>query len=229
MPTKTVPFNFRLLCRLAIGVLCLLATLNLDAAAQSGRRSTKQEPPPSPVQTAPVEPAPPRPASKPAAPTMPLIVGFNRMSSSFDMTPTYVQEYVYEACVARLRKSGAISLSPGGDMSRKEAVDRAKLQKDAYVVWFEVAVNSYERGATDASLRGGDSRLFIDYYVFTPTTSKVKKFGRVYLDQLRAGQGRVGVSIPSVTGRLPIQYRLQIAGEEVADRVLNEFHIPLPN
>jgi hypothetical protein len=159
---------------------------------------------------------------------MPLIVGFDRMTASMDM-PSYVQEYVYEACIARLHKSTALSVSPSGDMSRKQATDRAKLQKEAHVVWFEVAANNYQRGGTDASIRGGDSSFFIDYVIFSPETGKVKKFGRVYPDQVRGGSGRVGVSIPSVTGRLPIQYRLQLAGEEIADRIMTEFHIPLPD
>ncbi|MEJ7711547.1 MAG: hypothetical protein WKF84_17205 [Pyrinomonadaceae bacterium] len=63
---------------------------------------------------------------------------------------------------------------------------------------------------------------------FSPQTAKVKASGRAYPDTTRASSGPIGVSIPTIGRRLPIEYRLQMTGAEVADRVLSNLSIPLP-
>lgn len=211
-------------------LLCgLLLAFGGSARAQSGRRAPKQEPPPPPVPSAPVDPrASKPPASKPAAPVMELIVGQNKFSAMMDLPLSY-NRYVYEACIARLRQSSALSVTPSGDLTRKEAIDRAKIQREAYVVWLDLAVDGFNSSAADVSLGSPRGRYYVDFVVFSPQTAKVKLFGRVFLDTVRVGSGRVGIGVPSISRRLPIEYSLQYAGAEAADRVMSAFHLPLPD
>ncbi|HVF88768.1 MAG TPA: hypothetical protein VNH22_01800 [Blastocatellia bacterium] len=201
----------RLLMICALSILCLSQSL----LAQSGRRPIKKDPPPppAPAETRP-EPAPP--AEKPA-PAAYLIVGADRLGSSMYILPGYVDEAV-DACVKRLKKSPSLDTRGGGTMTRKDAIDRARKEKDAYVVWLEVNVE--QNGAEGVS---------IGYTIFKPETAQVKTSGRVYLSGSRMGRGGVGVGVPSVNRRLPPEYLMREGGQDVADRVMGNFHVPLPS
>lgn len=193
-------------------------------SAQSRRRAPATEPPLPPVPSAPADPEPTTTSSnKTTAPAIPLIVGVNSFTASFDSLPSSFNDYLYGACVNRLRDSGAVAVTASGDMTRKEAIDRAKAQTETYVVWMEAEVDSLGQSRSNR----GDS-FFVNYVIFSPQTAKVKASGRVYADTVRAATtGPVGISLPTIGRRLPIQYRLQLIGAEVADRVLSQFSIPL--
>lgn len=216
--------------RIALIALVLVAALGVTAAAQSGKRVPKQEPPPPPVPASPTS-APPGAAAanphKPAADAMSLIVGIGRMDDVFSSLPQRYRDYVYEGCLERLRRSGALSVSAIGEITRKEAIDRAKSQSDAHVVWLELTVNSYDQSRTDASLGAPDDRVFLQLTVYAPQTAKVKTSNRIYPDTVRVSSGPVGIGVPSITRRMPLEYRLQMIGAEAANRIMDAFHIPI--
>ena len=60
-------------------------------------------------------------------------------------------------------------------MTRNEAANRAKDEKDAYVVWLRVGED--EMGSTPT---GAPSNVYIEYFVFAPGTAKVVSSGSAY-------------------------------------------------
>jgi hypothetical protein len=102
-------------------------------------------------------------------------------------------------------------------MSRKEAIDKAKKGEEAYVVWLEMSVDNVNSASVG---------IILNYTVFSPQTGKVKTFGHVYLDRAQVGTGNVGIGLPpSASRRLPLEYQLKQGGREVADRVMETFHV----
>ena len=183
-------------------IVCALSILCLSEAAlaQSGRRVKRVSTAPTPVITeAKTEPTP-TPSTVKAATVASFIVGGDRSSTSFDVPSGYLETAVH-ACIDRLGKALGITASAGGNMSRKDAIDKAKKQSDAHVVWIEFK----------ADYNGTSQTTFVlEYSVFTPQTAKVKSFGRVYLDHARVGSGKVGVGIPpSISRRLPLDYQMK--------------------
>lgn len=204
----------------------LVMLFAVAVAAQSRRRPPAADPPPPIVLSTPDNPPTgTTPQKKPAVPALPLIVGADSFNASFDSLPSSLYDYLYGACVDRLRDSGAVAVTASGEMTRKEAIDRAKSQTETYVVWLEASTDNFGGAGTG---RTNVDRLFVNYTIFSPQTAKVKSSGRVYADTVRATTGGpIGVSLPTINRRLPIQYKLQLMGAEVADRVLSGFNIPL--
>jgi hypothetical protein len=106
-------------------------------------------------------------------------------------------------------------------MNRREAIEKAKKEEEAYVVWLELSVDDVNSASVG---------LILNYTVFTPQNAKVKTFGHVYLDRAQVGKGNVGVGLPpSVSKRLPLEYMLKEGGRDVADRVMDIFHVTARN
>lgn len=196
---------------------CAVALLCLSQAAlgQSGRRQkTAPSPPTPPPADAPAKnesEAKPRAAS--SVPLTPVVVGGDRFgSSNMTIGPNYIDEAV-ESCALELDKAGGLEARSGGGMTRKEAVDRAKKETEGYVVWLE--------------MRSDGNRvedLWVSFTVFRPQTAKILTSGNAYLSGRRIGRGPVGVGVPSVGGRAPLQYLMREAGREVARRVADKLH-----
>ena len=60
-------------------------------------------------------------------------------------------------------------------MSRGEASNRAKAEKNAYVVWLRVREDEMSNNT-----RGNPNNVYIEYFVFAPTTAKVVSSGSAY-------------------------------------------------
>ncbi len=212
MRHKTPEFSrrrrvFCLLTLCAVALLCL----SQAALAQSGRRQNKPLSPPTPVVTKDEGEAKtevkPR-ADKPAT-LATVIVGGDRFDSSM-VVSGYLTEAM-EACILELNKSRALEARGGGDMTRKEAIDRAKKETEAHVLWLSLRVDGNRQ-----------DDIAVSYTLFTPQTGKVLAFGNVYLASRRMGRGPVGVGIPSTSGRMPLQYLMREAGREVAERAMGK-------
>lgn len=200
-------------------LVCALSLLCFSQAAlaQSGRRQSKSvstTPPPA-TETKTEDEAKP-PGVKPP-PVATLTVGGDSMSSSFDI-PTGYLDIAINACIDRLEKSAGLEVSSAGsNLSRKDAIEKAKKQNVAHVVWLEIKIE--DSGVSQPVMT-------IQYTVFTPETGKVKTFGRVFLDRSQVSRGPVGVGIPpSVTRRMPLDYLMREGGRQVADRVMDAFHV----
>jgi hypothetical protein len=203
---------FLLTC--AFSILCVVQ----GAVAQSGRRPAKVISPSPPVVTpdAASETKVKTPKPKPA-PVATLAVGGDRQATSFDLHPSYL-DLALNACIERLQKSAGLAVNPAGSsMNRKDAIDRAKRQNEEHVVWLEMKV---ERTGPSSS------QVVLEYSVYEPQTAKLKNSGRVYMDGTRrVGGGPIGIGVPSVSRRLPLDYLAREAGLNVAERVLDLFRV----
>jgi hypothetical protein len=208
--------------RVRLLIVCVLSILCLSQAAhaQSGRRQSKNISPSPPVVVEPKTETEVKPPAAKPAPVASLIVGGDRDRASFDIPSGYLDVAV-DACIERLGKAASLSVVGGGSMNRKEAIDKAKKQEDAYVVLLEMSVEN---------VNSASAGIILSYTVLTPQTAKVKKFGHVYLDRAQLGTGNVGVGLPpSTSRRLPPEYLLKQGGRDVADRVMDIFHVTARN
>jgi len=205
---------------LIVSVLSILC-LSQAALAQSGRRQSKNISPSPPVIVEAKTEGEAKPPTVKPAPVASLIIGGNRLSTSFDVPPSSL-DIVIDSCIERLGKASSLVVtSGGGNMNRKEAVDKAKKQETAYLVWLELKVENYNSDS---------SGIILEYSVFEPQTAKVKTFGHVYLDRAQVGNGRIGVGLPpSTTRRLSLDYLMREGGRSVADRVMDIFHVGARN
>ncbi|HYG82070.1 MAG TPA: hypothetical protein VD861_16850 [Pyrinomonadaceae bacterium] len=198
---------------LAACAVTLLACVSQAALAQSGRRQNKPLSPPTPVATKDEGEAKPeaKPRDTRPAALATIIVGGDKFGNSSSIIPGYVTEAV-EGCILELNKSRSLDARGGGYMTRKEAIDRAKKETEAHVLWLDVRIHGNRQ-----------DDIAVSYTIFTPQTAKVLTFGNVYLATRRAGRGPVGVGLPPVGGRnMPLQYLMREAGRDVAERVMDK-------
>jgi hypothetical protein len=195
-----------------ITVLALLI-FAVSVQAQSGRRQTKPAPA-APVPTPTPEPTPiPKKDDTPAELVFLVATDYNPAPGSI---PPSFQTAAQRGCADRLRaRSSADVDAPHRDMSRGEAIEKAKKSTNTYVVLLSLKVDVMARSYDD---------LQLDFVVFAPGTAKVVTTGRSYVNNNRTGPVVVGP-----TSRLPSgMYReswLIKAGEEAADRILKKLNI----
>ena len=107
------------------------------------------------------------------------------------------------------------------DVSRGEAIKKAKSETKAYTVWLDLQFDSMARSYDD---------LVLQYIVFAPETAKIVTSGRTYLRGRRAGP----IVVDPTGGRTSGLYReelLKRTGEEAGDRIIKALHIDvqIPN
>jgi len=198
----------------ALLIVCFSMILSFSeaASAQSGRKNKNASSPQPPVAVEPKTDAPANPPPKKAAPLATIIVGGDKNGSTLYTLAYYVEDAM-AGCMDRIKESSRLETIGGGNMTRKDAIDRAKRETASYVLWLEVRT---ERDPAQTNLT-------ITYYVFTPQTAKIFTSGHVYVGDTTASTGPVGVGVPSVTKRMPIDYQVKEAGREIADRVVSKF------
>lgn len=203
---------FRIFVVSFIAVLSLVCVLHADA--QSGRRTKKTS---APILVAAEEPMPPKAAEKPK-PALTLIVGMER----FDSFGPNVSNpgTLLMAVTDRLDDSSAVRVVPvSGNFNRSDAIRRAKKEEAAYVVLLELEEES--RIVITTTIR----ETSIQYSVFSPTTAKLKAFGRTYPQVARGG----GVILRPRRDDIYGDYQLQQAARHAAEKILKAFDLPLPN
>jgi hypothetical protein len=215
--------NHRRILRIVTSNLSLIAVFALFAlwagpvAAQSGRRAPRSSAPAPTPQAAPVE-------KKPTAETraaLSFIVGIDRVAS-FASIPMYLYDSVLRACAERLDDSPSVKVNIANrEMNRGEAIKRAKAETDSHIVWIQLRFDS-GRVQSDADL----SEVYVDYWVFAPTTAKMITNGRSYQQVYRGG----GVIVmPRPGGRASLPYTEQLlkqAARDAAERILSAMDLP---
>lgn len=197
-----------------IVVLLLMATF-YGATSQSGRRLPKSAPTPAPEPSPEIEPVKKPDRSK--EPSLKLIVGID--DHSMYAMPIYYNSAVLEACINRLRDSEAVRIDgTERNMNRGSAVNKAKAEKEIFVVYLELGVDSLARRSPAGIVEVDD--LYVGFTVFSPTTAKIAASGRTYPQAHR----RVGIGVPS-RGPLFGEYLLKEAAREAAERIMAAFHI----
>ena len=207
--------------RLLVVCALLLLSLSQAAVAQSGRRQVKNPSPSAPdvsVEDKAEPKASPTPP-KAVAPVASLVITGDRASATFEI-PTGYLDIATNACYDTLRKSLSLNVTAGStNLTRKDAIDEAKKQTEAYVVWLELKA---ELNAQQNDL----AYVVIQFTVFSPQTAKVKYFDSIYLDRATMGSGRVGVGLPpSVSRRFPLDYVMREGGRRVAERLMRHFRV----
>jgi hypothetical protein len=218
---------------LAFVSLALCAYLP-GALAQSGRHGA---PRPAPTPT-------PSPEATPQAESESIPRGTAAKQSSGVVVSFVVMEYVdtfvgvdyraredvMDSFMHRLGQARAVAASFQGQGNRKEARDRAKTERDNYVVLFEMEEDTMARGAP--SIGASDpTRLVIKTYVYAPKTADLKYtdtiYQRPYHETARVG----GIPIPVPTHRIeqyPSQLQLGQAARDAADRLMQRFGVTPP-
>lgn len=190
----------------------------ISATAQSGRRKTAP-PPAAPIPTPTPEPTP-IPKKDNQEPEIIFLVGSDRQGA-FDVPIGYYDAAV-RGCADRLRErsSAAVDVAER-DLSRGEAIRKAKSDTMTYVVLIGLSYDSMARSQDD---------ITVDFVVFAPGTAKVATTGRSYLNPNRAGPLIVGPT-PRGGGPLYREQLFRLAGEDAADRILKALKmgtIPVP-
>ena len=200
-------------------IICALATLCFShtALAQSGRRQNRNASSPAPpVTTQPTtDPATNPSIAKPPTPISSVIVIGDLVQSGSSYS-NYVDEAV-DACVEELKKLQVIEATGSGSRKRTAAMDRAKNETDAYVLWLEIKL--VDRVVTDRSIYVEQSISCVDYYVFMPQTAKIMTEGRVYPGIQEIKRGGAVLRLPTRNKRALLTRELREIGRQVANRV----------
>jgi len=220
-----------------LGALLLPALLawvwTAPASAQSGRRRPA---PISPVET-PTPPAAreqqgesesvPRGGSEKKATVASFVVFEN--DDAFLSIDRVSREDITQTFLRRLEQASGVSAAPAGRATRKEAHDRAKSERDAFVVLFQIEEDSFAAGSSSRS----DPRTFvIRTYVFAPQTGGLKYQDTIHQRPYRETATIGGIRVPVPGGRrierYPSELQLQQAARDAADRLLRRFNVTLP-
>ena len=195
---------------LVIGVLCLLF-IAVSVQAQSGRRQVKPPPAAAPVPTPTPEPSPVAKQKEEAE--LVFLVASER-NSMYTNIPLYYYEVARRACGDRLRTRSTADVDVAErDMTRGEAIEKAKSAKKTYVVLLSLTFDNMSNNHEDVQL---------DFLLLEPMTAKVVLTGRAYLNSNRKSPVIIN------PGRVSGLYREQLlrdAGQEVADRILRKMKI----
>ena len=198
----------------AVFCVAMLFVCALAVAAQSGRRAPKSAP--VPVGTPEPEPTPTLSKPEKVKPAFTFIVGMES-NGGFSRVPLYVSSGVLRTFASRLDDSQSVAVQvESRDIGRAGAVQRARSEKEAYVVWLQLVQNNFSgrSGATDDSYD-----VSIEYVVLAPTTAKQVAGGTVFPGTYR----NRGVIAPTSSSNG--DYRLNQAAKAAAERVLDHFHV----
>ena len=194
-------------------IVVIIALFALLVQAQSGRRKT-QPAPAAPIPAPTPEPTPI--PTKDDKTDLLFFVGASRFSS-YGSYPFSYYDAVLRGCAERLRAGSSASVDvTDKDLSRGEAIKKAKSEARSYVVLLTLSFDTLARSYDD---------LILEFVVFTPGTAKVLTSGRSYQNANRKGP----VIVPN--GRASGLYREQMlrqAGEDAGSRILKALHLNTP-
>ena len=192
----------------------VIALCALSAQAQSGRRRTTP-PPVAPVPTPTPEPTPtPKKIDKDE---LLFFMGADRHFSYYNIPYSYY-DAVLRGCADKLQEgSSAIVDVTDKDLTRGEAIKRAKSETKSYVIYLTLTV---ER------MSGSSDELVLEFVVLAPTTAKNVTGGRTYMTGRRAGPIVVGP--PTSGGGIYREETLRRMGEDAGERILKGMHLNVP-
>ena len=141
--------------------------------AQSGRRAAKPASPAVPTPTP--EPTPtPRATPAPKAPFT-VFVGIDG-NGAFQHFPAPFYTAVLDNFSKELSQDVKVDVINDGDMTRGEANKKAKEEKESYVVYMQLELETM-----NPSARSEDARdAILSYILMAPITTKVVASGRIY-------------------------------------------------
>ncbi|MCA1591580.1 MAG: hypothetical protein LC754_02805 [Acidobacteria bacterium] len=205
--------------------------------AQSGRRRAEparpSSPPPADTATQGESESESKPRGSATKPNASVLVNFVVMEDDNMIVsiPYGAREIVNEGFLRRLKQSRAVAVEGAGKAGRKEARDRAKKEKDAFVVLLQVEEDAASSG--QQSIGRADTRtLVINIHVYAPVTGDLKFTDRVwqrpYRQTATIGGVRVPVPVSRRSERFPSEYQLEQASRDAADRLMSRFNVIPP-
>jgi hypothetical protein len=187
----------------------MAATLMVEAAAQSGRRTPS--PPTSSPSPLPLDSAA-APKAETAKPTANNPRGLRvRLLFARQLTSKHLlnEDVIAASFFKRLTDFINVDCTSIGDLKQAQALARAKSEREAFVVLLKFDINSYQSGTI--LLNSPD--LEIEYLAFAPRTGKKHVKGKIYFQTI--GGGRMQRSgWPNGT---PIRITPEGAGIEAAE------------
>jgi len=199
--------------------LALVAVCAISAEAQSGRRQPKTAP------AAPVPTPTPEPTPEPKTEEKKSELGFIIAADRYTNMNSYPWSYfdaVMVGCAGRLRSASSATVDVAeNDMSRGEAIKKAKAEKTTYVVSIKLQLDNM--GSS-----GSYDDLEAEFTVFAPQTGKVVIFGTGYQNVNRAGPIIVGPKSRGSSGALYREQLLKRVGEDIAERILKALNLNVP-
>jgi hypothetical protein len=209
---------------------CAFSAFATNLNAQSGRRSpniSKSSPKPSGDTGAKGES---ESGQKPETnrvvkPTASFVVFDGNNNLDIDFT---TKRIVLDGFMRRLGQSPTVAVSQSGRGSRKDARERAKNEKEAFVVLVELEEESAD-GSMRTNNRTYERLLVIKTYVYAPVSGDLKFHDRLVERPYRptASVGGVRVPVPS-SRRYPTEQQIEQVGRDAADRLLSRFQINAP-
>jgi hypothetical protein len=207
---------------LLVCVAALALGFSQAALAQSGRRHKSSVPPPPPpsVSAEPKTEAEIDPSAVKSPVPISTVIVMGDLIQSGSSRSNYVDQAV-DACVERLKERQVIEAVGSGSRKRAAAMERAKNETTAYVLWLEINVD--ERVRNDQGVYVERYISSVNYYVFMPQTAEILTKGRVYPRSQDINQGGVVLRLPTSNRRMPLTIELRDIGRQVADRVRDSF------
>lgn len=204
--------------RLCLICAAIIAASALMANAQSGRRSGGGS-----TNTAPSVSGPKGVEKKPQkAPALQLLVAIDD-PPLFTNVPYYVADTILDNCLRRLAEAKDVMPSSAGrGVSRNAAIEKAKEEKNRYVVWLQIGSDAVDSGRRSTS---GPDELYVSYIILEPETAKSRQSGRAHHSVYKVGRG--GVTAPAKNSPLYSEYALKQAARETAEKILEAFNITL--
>lgn len=210
---KYKALQIRLSTAAVITIAGFLLLCTLTAIAQSGRRVKKSSTTAAPT---PEATATPTPSPTPERPSIPIFVGASSVDSFSDI-PFYFNDSVAKSCAQALQRIGAVHVELSSrDLTRSDAMKRAKEAREGYVVLLELRSDRSRTGDQRSSL----STVYIDFEVFAARTAKRVTSGSVYQ---QAGLRDI---IGGRSGSAAAEDRLKNAARVAADRILSAVLTP---
>jgi hypothetical protein len=210
MKNRSNTFRFGLI------ILLVLACCAL-AQAQSGRRSVPSAPPP-PVPTPTPEPTP-KPKQEEKEPEIFIVIGADQNSTA-GYFPISYYDAVLQGCAEALRKGSSAGIDVmSRDLSRGEAIKKAKADQRTYVVVLVLSTR------TMSGTQGSSYPEELEYTVFAPQTGKIATSGRTYQNANRSGPLIVGPPVGNTTSVMYREKLLRIAGEDAGERIVKALHL----
>lgn len=208
---KRVLSSFRAPAGLVVATLMVVCTLT--AFAQSGRRVKKSTTPPVPTPEASPSPTPKK---TPEQPSIPIYLGANSFDS-FGNIPFYFNESVVKSCAEGLQQRGIVHVElTSHDMTRADAVKRAKEMKEGYVVLLELRSDRMRTGGQENDL----SRVYIEYVVLAAATAKTVTSGPAYQQASRLSDIIVGRSDSIAVAEQRLKNAARVAAQRILGSIL---------
>ena len=152
-----------------------------------------------------------------------------------NVIPPSRAQKIFESFAQRLTEFSVITVTSVANpaLNRREAMERAKTETENYVIWLRLQPDTPDRDTTYVGAVDFDD-VVINYVVFAPGSGQVKTEGRVYYKHLYESSVSVSntrsatVRQPQTVTRQPVEYTLERAGREAANRVVMALKIAQP-